>query len=447
MEKHKFHLRPTSIIILGFLSIILIGSFLLSLPISSREGVWTPYVDSLLTSTSATCVTGLSIYDTFTHWSIFGQLTILLLIQIGGLGFVSVFTIVSIIMGRNIGLSERKLIMESTATFGVGGVVGLMKRIVIRSLSVEFIGAVLLSFRFCREMGIVRGIYNAFFHSISSFCNAGFDLMGRFSPYSSLSHYKSDVYVNLVIMSLIAIGGLGFIVWDDLVNNKWHFTKYHLHSKIVLTTTAVMIAVPTILFFIFEYNHAFIDETIGNKVLMSFFSAVTPRTAGFATYDLTTLSDSGMLLTTILMVIGGGSGSTAGGMKITTLVVLILGIISATSKNNKQTVVFKRRIDESAIHYASAIFVVYTGIVVIFTMILCAIESFSLKEMLFEVSSAIGTVGLTLGVTPSLTVISKIIISFLMFAGRLGGLTLIMALTSRGTLAPMNRPVGKVLIG
>ena len=447
MKISKIKTNPTRVLVVGFLCIILLGSVLLSLPISSRVGMATPFVDSLFTATSATCVTGLSVYDTFSHWSLFGQLVIICLIQVGGLGFMSMFTMISILLKRNIGLGERRLIMESTATFGVGGVVGMMKRIVRRTFIIELIGAVLLAFRFCKDMGFVRGVYNAVFHSVSAFCNAGFDLMGRYESSSSLSVFKYDTYVNIIIMALIVIGGLGFVVWDDIINNKWHFSKYKLHSKIVLTTTAILIVLPAIMFFLFEYNHAFAGENIGNRILLSMFSAVTPRTAGFFTYDLNTLSDSGGILTVILMVIGGSSGSTAGGMKITTLAVLFLGLVAAVKSNGKNTIAFKKRIEEDTIHNASAIFVVYSSIVLVFTMIVCAIEPFTLKEVLFEVSSAIGTVGLSLGITGDMTNISKLIISVLMYVGRLGGLTMLIALTSRGTPPPISRPTEKVLMG
>ncbi len=446
MKKRRIKIGAARIIALGFLGIILIGALLLMLPIAARDGRATPFRDCLFTSSSATCVTGLSVYDTFSHWTLFGQLIILTLIQIGGLGFVSIFTMVSIVIGRNIGLGERKLIMESTAAFGVGGIVGLVKRIVIRTMAVELCGAVLLAIKFCRELGFLKGVYYAVFHSISAFCNAGFDLMGRFLPGSSLSYFRTDVYVNTIIMLLILIGGLGFLVWDDIINKKWHFSQYQFHSKIVLVSTGVLIIVPAILFFVFEYNNAFAGETTGNKILMSLFSAVTPRTAGFATYDLANMSDSGSLLTVMLMIIGGNSGSTAGGMKVTTLAVLILALLSA-AENKKDTVAFKKKIDTETIHNASAVFVVYTGIVLLFTMILCAIEPFGLKQVLFETASAIGTVGLSLGITSQLSTASKYIISFLMFAGRLGGLTVVIALRSQSKPSLVSRPVGKVLIG
>ncbi len=446
MKKHKIKLGASKIIALGFLCIILIGSLLLMLPVSTRTGQITPFVDCLFTASSATCVTGLAVYDTFTHWSFFGQIVILSLIQIGGLGFMSIVTMISVIIGRNIGLGERKLIMESTASFGVGGIVGLVKRIVIRTLIAELCGAVLLAFKFCKEMGLIRGIYYSVFHAVSAFCNAGFDLMGRFLPSSSLSRYRTDVYVNVIIMLLIVVGGLGFIVWDDIIKNKWHFSKYQLHSKIVLVATGILIFLPAALFFVFEYNSAFAGETTGNKILMSFFSSITPRTAGFSTFDLNALSDSGSLLTVILMVVGGNSGSTAGGMKVTTLAVLLLALFAAAAKN-KDTVVFKKKIDSETIRNASAIFVIYTNIVLIFTMVICAIESFDLKQVLFEVASAIGTVGLSLGITSQLCVASKMLISFLMFAGRLGGLTVIILFAEKSKPTLVTRPTGKVLIG
>lgn len=442
----KLKLSYTQIIALGTFVIILFGSILLSLPIASRSGDATPFLDSLFTAASATCVTGLVIYDTYTHWSIFGQLVILILIQTGGLGFMTIVTLFSMFLRRKIGLMERRLLMESANTMRIGGIVLLIKKISIGTLIFECIGTILLAIRFCPEMGFKVGLYNALFHSVSAFCNAGFDIMGKYGQFTSLTRYSNDIIVNLTIMSLIIMGGIGFVVWDDIANNRLYFKKYQLHTKIVLSTTAVLILGGALLFYLLEMNGLFYNKSISETILGCLFQSVTPRTAGFNTISISNLSESSSFLTILLMIIGGSPGSTAGGIKTTTLIVLILAAISS-AKHTSGISIFKRRLEENALKRASSILVIYMFTAIVSTMVICATQTFSLKEVLFEVFSAAGTVGLSMGITPYLNSISKIIIIFLMYGGKVGSLSMALVLAEKKEIVQLSRPVEKIIIG
>ncbi|MDF2608730.1 MAG: synthase subunit [Lachnospiraceae bacterium] len=442
----KTKLTYAQFIALGYLLIILLGGLFLSLPIASRSGEWTPYINSLFTATSATCVTGLVVYDTFTHWSLFGQLTILSLIQIGGVGFMTIITLFSMFLKRHIGLHERRLLMQSAGTLEVGGIVRLIRRIAIGTLVFEGAGALFLATRFVPDMGLVKGVYNAVFHSVSAFCNAGFDLMGRFGQYSSLTTYADDIIVNITIMLLIVIGGIGFLVWNDIIKCGFRFKKFQLHTKIVLVSTGMLILSGAILFFIFEYNASFSALNMKDKIMAAFFQSITPRTAGYNTIDLAALSESGNLLTMMLMFIGGSPGSTAGGIKTTTFVVLLMGTI-ASSRHNANINIFKRRMDEDVVKQASAIATIYLLAVLGSTLIIAALQPFSVKQVLFEVISAAATVGLTTGITTSLNFVSRIIIILLMYGGRVGILTLALVLAEKRENVLINRPIEKILIG
>ena len=435
MSTHK-KLTYTQIIALGFIGVIFLGAFLLTLPVSSRTGEWTPFLDALFTSVSSCCVTGLVVVDTYTHWSIFGQLVILVLIQIGGIGFMTMITMFSIFLGRKISLHERRLLMQSAGTMRLSGIIRLVKQIIFGTLAFELAGALLLSFRFVPDMGFPRGVYNALFHSVSAFCNAGFDLMGRLEQYSSLTAYVNDPVVNLTLIFLIVVGGIGFLVWEDLVKNRLHFSRYTLHSKIVLISTALLIAVPALLFALFD----------GLGFFPSLFMSVTPRTAGFNTIDLTALSESGSLLTIVLMFIGGGPGSTAGGIKTTTLVILIMSA-AAAARHSTHIEVFKRRVDSDTVRQSAAVLVYYLAATVIATIAICALEPFTLKQVLFEVFSAAGTVGLSLGITPMTGTATRIILMLLMFGGRVGLLSPAAVFAEKKVNIPVSRPVEKILIG
>ncbi|MBQ8572670.1 MAG: Trk family potassium uptake protein [Ruminococcus sp.] len=444
--KKRMKLTYTKVITIGFALLIFLGAFVLMLPISSRSGDWTPFTNALFTSTSATCVTGLIVYDTFTHWSLFGQITIITLIQIGGLGFMTIITMFSFLLKRRIGLRERRLLMESSGSLELKGVIKMIRKILYGTFITEAVGAVLLSIRFVPKMGLLKGIYNAVFHSVSAFCNAGFDLMGRYEPFSSLTLFYDDVLVNLTVCALIIVGGVGFIVWNDIFNLRQNIRRYTLHSKIVLITTGVLLLIGTVLFYIFERDGVLSDMPDHKRWLVSFFQSVTPRTAGFNTADLASISHSTVIIFCLLMFIGGSPGSTAGGVKTTTFAVLVLSTFASARRNNSITV-FKKRLEEKTARQASAVVVTYILVLCVAIMIMCALEPFSMTAIVFEAVSAMGTVGVTMGITPELSVASKYVIILLMYAGRIGGLTLMLTLAEKRKQVAVKRPSEQVLIG
>lgn len=438
---------------LGYLIVILTGSLLLMLPFATRDGQSTSYVNALFTATSATCVTGLVPYDTNTHWTLFGQIVILCLIQTGGLGFMTFVSVVFSALRRNLGLYERKVLMQSAGEEQLSGIRRLVRRIFIGTAIFEGTGAVLLAFRFIPDFGAAKGIYYAIWHSISAFCNAGFDLMGgNFGDgkFVSLTHYATDPLVSLTIAFLIIIGGLGFCVWSDIINTRCNVKKFRLYTKVVLLVNIVLLLVSTVLFLVFERNNPNYDNfSFGEKLLVSFFNATTPRTAGFNTVDLTSLSDSGYLLTVMLMFVGGSSGSTAGGIKTSTLAVILMGILSVF-RGRKDIEIGKKRVDYSMVSQALAIFVSCLILVMTATLIICAIEPDSIasfRSVLFEAVSALGTVGLSLSLTPILSTASKCILILLMYAGRVGILTLALALGESRKPPETKKPLDSLLIG
>lgn len=444
MKKLKGH--PTSLLAAGFGLIILIGTLLLMLPFSSRSGSWTSFLNALFTATSATCVTGLVVADTYQYWNLFGQLVILCLIQIGGLGFITIGAYLSVLLKKKIGLKERTAIHESISTIELAGVVRMVKRIVQGTLFFELTGAILLSVRFVPEFGIAKGIYFGIFHSISAFCNAGFDLMGIRESYSSLTAYEGDVLVNLTIMGLILVSGIGFLVWDDLYRNKFHYKKYLLHTKIMLWASFILVFGSAALFWIFENNGLFAGMSLKEKLLGAFFCSISPRTAGFNTTDLSGLSNASRLLTMLLMFIGGGSGSTAGGIKVTTAVVMVLSA-RATIKCTQGVNIFGRRLEEDVVRRASAI-VMYNGILIfIVSMALLALQPLSFTDVFLETFSAMGTVGLSTGITRELVPVSKVLLIILMYLGRLGSLTFALVFAQRRTVPPVQQPVEKIVVG
>ncbi|MBO1687410.1 MULTISPECIES: TrkH family potassium uptake protein [Clostridium] len=444
LKKPNFTYSQISAI--SFMSIILIGALLLTLPISSRSGEATPFIDALFTSASATCVTGLVVYDTYTHFSLFGQIVILSLIQIGGLGFMIIATLFSLMLKRKIGLKERGMLQESVSTVHIGGIVRLTKHILFGTVIFEAIGAIILALRFYPDMGLKQGLYNGVFHSISAFCNAGFDLMGRFEPSSSLTLYSGDIVVNLVIMSLIVVGGVGFLVWEDIFTNKLKFCKYRLHTKIVLVVTATLIIVPAIIFYSIERTKSFADMGTTESWLASFFQSVTPRTAGFNTVNIAELSEGSILLTIILMVIGGSPGSTAGGVKTTSFAVIILSLI-ASIRHTEDINVFNRRLERDVIKKAYDVITIYFMCCALAVLLICALQPFGLKEVFFEVVSALSTVGMSTGITPDLNSLSKFIITLLMFFGRVGSLSVALVFSEKKEYIPIRKPVEKISIG
>lgn len=439
---HKNNKSPFRAIIFGFLLVILIGSFLLMLPVATKEGVSTPFLDALFTSTSAVCVTGLVIYDTATYWSIFGQFVIILLIQIGGLGVITVAGAFAILSGRRIGLMQRSTMQEAIAAPNVGGIVRLTQFILRTALAVELLGAILLFPVFCEDFGIIKGAWYALFHSISAFCNAGFDLMGIKAPFSSLTDYACQPVVSIVIALLIVVGGIGFLTWEDIHTNRLNLHKYRMQSKVILTVTGILILLPTIYFFFFEFT----DAPIGERILLSVFQAITPRTAGFNTADLTTMSETGQSIIAILMLIGGSPGSTAGGMKTTTLAVLLAGAL-AVFRRRENPHFFNRRVPNETVAQAATIMMMYLILFLTGGLVISRLENLPVLTCLFETASAIGTVGLSLGITPQLGCVSHLILIGLMFFGRVGGLTLIFAALSnrQGNVARL--PKERITVG
>ena len=439
---HKNNKSPFRIIIFGFLLVIFMGSFLLMLPVSTKTGECTPFLDALFTSTSAVCVTGLVIHDTATYWSNFGQSVIILLIQIGGLGVITVAGAFAILSGRKIGLMQRSTMQEAIAAPNVGGIVRRTGFILKTALAVELFGAVLLFPVFFREFGLLKGAWYSLFHSISAFCNAGFDLMGVKAPFSSLTDYADNPVISIVIALLIAIGGIGFLTWEDIRTNGLHFQKSRMQSKVILTVTGALILIPTIYFFLFEFTQA----PMGERVLLSFFQAVTPRTAGFNTADLTALSETGQFVIIILMLIGGSPGSTAGGMKTTTFAVLLANTL-AVFRRREHPSFFNRRLSNEVVSQASTILIMYLVLFLTAGLVISRVENLPVLTCLFETASAIGTVGLSLGITPQLSSISHLLLIALMFFGRVGGLTLIFAALSHVQGNSARLPQERITVG
>ncbi|GFI26155.1 potassium/sodium uptake protein NtpJ [Lachnospiraceae bacterium] len=430
----------------GFFLIIFIGTLLLLLPFASRPGEHTSFLAALFTSASATCVTGLVVVDTFTHWTLFGQTVILCLIQIGGLGFITIGITVSILLRRKIGLKERGLIQESFNIIELRGMVRLTKRVILGTLFFELTGAVILSLCFIPKMGIFQGVYYGIFHSVSGFCNAGFDLMGRYASFSSLTGYSSHPIVLLTIMALITIGGIGFFVWNDLYEHKFHFRKYALHTKIVISFSFLLIFGGALLFYLLERNNLFAGMNITDTVLNALFCSVTPRTAGFNTVDVGSMTDGGKLLTVVLMFIGGAPGSTAGGVKVTTIVVLFIYIKASLTRTVGYNV-FGRRLEDEALHKAAAVFCTNLTLAVAAVIIVCGLQNFNGTNSLLEVFSAIGTVGMTAGLTTQLNAASRIVIILLMYLGRVGSLSFAMSFTDKKKIAHVMQPAEKINIG
>ncbi len=412
------------------------------LPVSTQEGTSTSFLDALFTSTSAVCVTGLVIHDTATYWSNFGQFIIILLIQIGGLGVVTVAGAFAILSGRKIGLMQRSTMQEAIAAPNVGGIVRLTQFILKTALIVELLGAALLFPVFYQEFGLIKGAWYALFHSISAFCNAGFDLMGMKAPFSSLTDYARNPIVSLVIALLIVVGGIGFLTWEDIRTNRLNLRKYRMQSKVILTVTGILILLPTIYFFFFEFE----DAPIGERFLLSIFQAVTPRTAGFNTADLTAMSETGQSIITILMLIGGSPGSTAGGMKTTTLAVLLASAF-AVFRRRENPHFFNRRVPNETVTQAATIMMMYLILFLTGGLIISRLENLPVLTCLFETASAIGTVGLSLGITPQLGWISHLILIVLMFFGRVGGLTLIFAALSNIQGNSARLPQERITVG
>ena len=440
--RRKRRLTSFQIMILGFAGVILLGALVLMLPLSAAKRAWTPFSQALFTSTSAVCVTGLVVQDTGTYWSSFGQGVILLLIQVGGLGVITAAVTFLMLSGKNISLQERSAMQDAISAPAVGGIVRLTRFILRGTFLVELVGALALLPAFCRDYGL-RGVWMAVFHSVSAFCNAGFDILGRAGTlYPSLTAYAADPLVNIVIMLLIVVGGIGFLTWDDVCTHGLHLRRYRMQSKVILSVSAVLIVLPALLFFLTD----FADLPTGQRILASLFQVVTPRTAGYNTVDLTEMSDTSRAVTILLMLTGGAPGSTAGGMKVTTLAVLAANAVAAFFRREDPQL-FRRRLEPSAVRNAAAILLLYLALTVAGAAIIGAVEGLPLGACLYETASAAGTVGLTLGLTPQLGTLSQGILILLMFFGRVGGLTLIYAAFSGHDLTYARYPKEKITVG
>lgn len=437
-------LSSFQLILIGFALVILTGALLLTLPVSTASGKSASFADSLFTSVSAVCVTGLVTQDTATYWSQFGQVVILLLIQIGGLGVVTAATAIAFIARRKINLRQRSTMQEAVSAQQMGGVVRFTSFIFKTTFVIELIGVLLLMPVFCKDFGFLKGLWYSVFHSISAFCNAGFDLLGIRSQFSSLTTYASNPLLNITVMLLIVSGGIGFATWDDIKTHRHHFKKYRMQSKVILVTTGILLVVPMVYFYFCEFSGW--DMTIGERLLASAFQSVTPRTAGFNTVDFGKMCQGSLGLIIILMLIGGSSGSTAGGMKTNTLAVLVSSAISVF-KRREDTNLFKRRIETDTIHRASAILMLYIALFLTGGIAISSIEGLPLIDCMFEVASAIGTVGLTTGITTQVGLASKIILMLLMFFGRVGGLTFIYAAYMNPKKSFSKMPVEKISVG
>lgn len=439
---------PMKLILGGYCLIILVGTLLLTLPIAARSGQWTPISDCFFTATSATCVTGLIRYDTYTHWTLFGQLVIISLIQIGGVGFMTVAIMIMVAARKKISLSQRALMQSSVSAPQLGGIVRMTKFIALGTLVVELIGAFFLSFSFVPKFGWKKGIYFSVFHSISAFCNAGFDLMGGTTgKFSSLTGWADDWYFNTIIMLLIIIGGLGFFVWHDVIKNRLRFRKLKLQSKMVLCVSFAVVFIGALILFLTETGHeAYEGMALNEQILASLFQSVTSRTAGFNTANLSAMTDAGIFVMTCLMFIGGSPGSTAGGIKTTTFWVLCISIFT-TFFRKKNVEAFGRRMDEHITRTASCVFMIYLLMSCGVAVIISAIENVPLVDALCESVSAMATVGVTVGITPSLGMVSKLLLAFLMLCGRVGSITMLLAFSSEKKVTNSRLPFEQIQVG
>lgn len=437
----RIELNPEQTIAVGFVAIILAGAVLLSLPIASADGAGTPFLTAFFTATSATCVTGLVVVDTATHYSLFGQLVIMMLIQLGGLGYMTVATLMAMVVGRRIGLRERLILQEAHNLYTVGGVVRFTRMVLMVTLAVEAAGALLLALRWVPDFGLIKGVYFGIFHSISAFNNAGFDLMGNFR---SLTAYAADAAVNLTVAALIIVGGLGFTVLTDLPRPK----RLTLHAKVVLTTTAILIGVGTLLVLLMEFsNQATLGPLpLGGKVLAAFFQSVTPRTAGFNTVGIGKLYEPTLMLLIALMFIGASPGGTGGGIKTTTFVAPLAVIVSML-RGRPDPELFRRRLHPLVIYKSVTIALGAVAFVIAMATALSFVEPVSFIAALFEVVSAFATVGLSTGITPSLHTAGRILIMLTVFTGRVGLLTVAFALTRRQQPANFRYPEERIIVG
>ena len=442
----KLRLTHVQIIVAGYLCIVLLGTLLLSLPFASADGQRAPFLTALFTAVSSSCVTGLVLRDTATGWSAFGHIVILLLIQVGGLGFMTVATFLYHAFQKRMGLRSRELMVESINTTHVGGIMHLAWKIVVLTAAFELAGALLLLTRFAPRFGLNRGLWYALFHSVSAFCNAGFDLMGVLSPGCSLTPFYDDPVVNITLMLLIQVGGLGFLVWEDLFRCRWRVKRWRLHTKLVMSVSAILTFGGALLFFFFEAGATGEGLTLGGRVWTALFASVTARTAGFNTVDVGSMAGASKLLTIFLMVIGGSPGSTAGGVKTTSLAVIVL-FAYASFRGREKPTVFGRSISVDTFRKSCGVLFFNINLALIAAILLCAWQPLDPVDAVFETVSAIGTVGMTAGITQSLCPFSAYIIALLMFLGRVGSVSFAVALLAKRSAPPVEYPVEEITVG
>lgn len=452
MWKQKWNVwhsvSPMKLILGGYCLIILIGTILLALPVATRGPGGSDITDCFFTATSATCVTGLIRFDTATHWTVFGQLVIISLIQIGGVGFMTVTIVVMAFTKQKIGLNQRVIMQNSISAPQIGGIVRMSRFIVLGTFLVEAVGAALLAVDFIPRFGLAKGAYYSFFHSISAFCNAGFDLMGsETGPYSSLTGLEGNWYVNLIIMLLIFLGGLGFFVWHDILSKRMRLKRLNLQSKMVLSISISLVLIGALVIFLLENGQPMFEGmNLSQKLAASFFQSVSARTAGFNTTDLSVMTESGKFVMILLMFIGGSTGSTAGGIKTTTFWVLCISVVT-TFRRKKNVEAFGRRMEEGITRTASCVFMTYLLLTTSSAVLLSAIEKVPMITALFETVSAMATVGLSFGLTPSVGMFSKLLLAFLMLCGRVGSITMLLAFSSEKRVTNSRLPLDKVQVG
>lgn len=446
-KMRKRRLSSSQIIMLSFMGVILLGSMLLMLPWATKERGGASFLDALFTATSAACVTGLVTQDTATYWSVFGKAVILCLIQIGGLGVITIAILITRLSGRKIGLMQRSTMQEAIAAPQMGGIVRLTAFIFKTVLAIEAFGAALLMPAMIPRFGVIRGIGYSAFHSVSAFCNAGFDLMGVNGKYSSLTAFTADPLVNIVIMFLIISGGIGFLTWDDMRKNKWRIHRYRMQSRVIVVVTVILLVLPAVYFYFCEFGRdVWSGMTTSERILSAMFQSVTLRTAGFNTVDLTQMTEPGQMIMILLMLVGGSPGSTAGGMKTTTLAVLI-ATAAAVFKRRPNAHLFGRRIPGDTAHYAATVLMMYLSLFLAGGIFIGYVEGIPMMPALFEAASAIGTVGLSLSGTPTFGAASKLVLIALMFMGRVGGMTIVYAALSRKKPYVSELPQEKIMVG
>lgn len=437
----------TQILVLGYMGLILVSAVILMLPVSARDSEITPLGECIFMTTSALSGTGLVLYDTYQHWSLFGQIVLLIVIQIGGIGFMSMTVFALSFTSKKIGLKQRVTMRESVASISGGGVVKSARFILKGTIIVEAVGTAILCFFYIPRCGIGLGFFFALFHSVSAFCTAGIDLMGYFDPGSSLCTAYDNVLLNVTLIILLNIGGIGFIAWDDIVHNKWHFKKYRLQSKIVLMITAVFYVASMIITLLLEWNSGLeFADGAGDKILVTSMLVTSGRDAGFAPLVVSTLKPATIMLILVLMFVGGAPGSTACGIKTTTFTVMILTIVSVFRKR-KNVECFGRRIDDATVRNSCCVITLYLAVVIMSAIAICGLDDQQLTPVVFEIVSAISSCGLSMGITAELSKISHTILTLIMFFGRIGGITFIVSLTHGNTKVNAQLPEEKIMVG